>query len=164
MKKIKKYIIGLLVLALCIGIGVRIYIVNRSVPKVIDRYYQIGDTVPFEDDLFYTTSMDGYSLKVISAEVKTTEQFIEEYGAKREDILDSHYSSKVYDLEVEIANADKGYKDISIAVRPGTSVTMHLIFGLPDQTLSRWAFEHIEDLDLKLVISLYPEKKMIELT
>ena len=103
---------------------VRIYIVNRSVPKVIDRYYQIGDTVPFEDDLFYTTSMDGYSLKVISAEVKTTEQFIEEYGAKREDIPDSHYSSKVYDLEVEIANADKGLlKIISIAVRPGTSVT-----------------------------------------
>lgn len=67
MKKIKKYIIGLLVLALCTGIGVRIYIVNRSVPKVIDRYYQIGDTVPFEDDLFYNTSMDGYSLKVISA-------------------------------------------------------------------------------------------------
>lgn len=67
------------------------------------------------------------------------------------------------DVYYRIANADKGYEDTAVAVRPGTSVSLHLVFGMPPQTFTDKAYENIEDLDMKLVLSLYPTKKMVRL-
>lgn len=197
MKKRKKLAAGFIIaFVLCVCIGVRIYAVNQTVEDVPVKIYELGEKVPFENDVFYSDNMKGYSLKVLSAEVKTTEEFLKDYGASAEDIPDSQYSPKVYDLYVEIsnedntetgiflwdlqlqsnaaygsfndvyyrvANADKGYEDTAVAVRPGTSVSLHLVFGMPSQTFTDKAYENIEDLDMKLVLSLYPTKKMVRL-
>lgn len=195
-RRSKRTVAGVIACVLCLVVGFRIYQVNQQVSNVPEKIYDMGEKVPFEDDVFYIDSMKGYSLTILSAEVKTTEQFLEEYGASMEDIPEANYTPKVYDLEVEvandnnvetginlyemqlrnnaayagfdevyyrIANKEKGYQDISIAVQPGTSVTMHWIFIMPEQCFSKQAYENIENLDLKLVMSLYPTKKMIRL-
>lgn len=195
-RKFKRAAVGGMICILGIVIGLRIHQVNQQVLKVPEKIYDMGEKVPFEDDVFYLDSMNGYSLTVLSAEVKTTEQFLEDYGASIDEIPEANYTPKVYDLEVEVANDDnvetginlyemqlrnnaayagfdevyyrianreKGYQDISIAVMPETSVTMHWIFVMPEQCFSKSAYEDIESLDLKLVMSLYPTKKMIRL-
>lgn len=62
-----------------------------------------------------------------------------------------------------IANAEKGYENTSIAVRPGTSVTLQAEFPIPELNFSARAYQNLWDLDLKLVVTLYPEKKMMRL-
>lgn len=194
MIRVMKRITAIVFILCVIVIGMRIYYVNKGYSDVPEQIYALGEEVPYEKDLIYTDSMEGYSLTVLSAKVKTTEEFLEEYGEGELQIPESEYTPKVYDLAVkiknknnqttgiqlwelklqsnaaygayssvysEIANSEKGYTDIAIALRPGTEIQMHLVFILPEQTYSKRAYADVEGLNMKLVMTLYPTKKMI---
>lgn len=62
-----------------------------------------------------------------------------------------------------LANVQKGYVNTGIAVRPGTSVTLRIEFPVPKLNFSPSAMKNLWEQELKLVLTLYPEKKMMKL-
>lgn len=106
-----------------------------------------------------------YTPKVYDVEVKIENTDNEDTGINLWDwkIQNNAALAGTNDIYYRIANKDKGYTATAIAVKPGTAVTMHVIFSIPELNFTKYAYEHIEDENMKLVVTLYPTKKMIKL-
>lgn len=77
-------IAGLMLLAVSIAIGARIWWVNANLPSIPLEYHQMGEWVPLEGAFQNDTSSEqtqGYSLMVESAEVVTYDEYLERHGA-----------------------------------------------------------------------------------
>lgn len=76
---------GLVLLAVAVAIGVRIWWVNANLPSIPLEYYQMGEWVPLEGAFQNGASSEqtsGYSLMVESAEVVTYDEYLERHGAE----------------------------------------------------------------------------------
>ena len=62
-----------------------------------------------------------------------------------------------------IANAAAGYINTNIAIREGTEVQLQLTYGLVENNFTKKSWNNMENIGMKLIVSLYPEKKMIYL-
>ena len=122
-KKTKKLvIISVLILAL-IGASVKIVTLNINAERPVIEQYQMGEFVPLEDNYhdFSDENMQGYEIKVNSAEVLSYEEFLLKHNLKHEDIPVEEYSELpkyVYDLNITIKKTvvtDLDYEGISLA-------------------------------------------------
>lgn len=102
--KITGVIAAVLLLAV---IGVCIYRANKDIPLAEKQYYKIGDTVAFDKDILVSgeSPMDGYSIRIDSAEVLDLDEFLEKYNGSPDDFL-MEPPEKVYDLTVTLSNDD----------------------------------------------------------
>lgn len=118
----KRTIILCLAVLLClVGVGVRIWYVNKNNEQLVTKTYPMGETVAFGDDFFYMGDdlREGYDIKVQSANIKTIQEFMEENG-KTTDYLHELYPenaalpSHVYDVEVTVRNNNTEEDDKNI--------------------------------------------------
>lgn len=90
MKK-KKYGVAVVVLIIFLCVGLRIYVVNINNPKIPVENYQMGDTVMITKA--YTQDSDnprdGYTVKVLGAELMTVNDFMKKYDVNSELINES---------------------------------------------------------------------------
>lgn len=196
MKRYRKYLICVVVLILAALYSYRVYMVNARAERIPCQVYEMGETVPLGNNICFTYPMDGYSVKVLAADVLTNDEFLEKYDGKKENFPAYDMMQQIYDIELEIsnedntdtgidlygwyiqkdaalasfdavyyreANKDKGYVDTAIAVRPHTSVTLHAVFPLPKLNFKKRDYRDPERMDMDLVVTLYPEKKVIRL-
>lgn len=107
----KKWCIaGTLFAAVIVAWGARVYCLSAGIEKQQTEIYQIGEKVEYGKDFFYLASeaIEGYDITVLSAELKTYQEFVKEYGDKevhfREEWMRPDY---VYDVEVLIHNKNQ---------------------------------------------------------
>lgn len=93
----KKVLLSLMVLAVVV---VATVLANRNLTRQLEecygageiRYYEIGETVPFDEDrIYYTdkTDLNGYAIRVDRAEVLTEEEFLVRYGQTTETLAET---------------------------------------------------------------------------
>ena len=108
----KKRWIAILLVVLCVaGVSLRIWIVNRDNEPQNSKTYSMNEVVPFEDDFFYNKDeiRDGYDIEVLSARVMTIEEYLDEIGKTKEELMEAKGENQseipyVYDVEVRIQN------------------------------------------------------------
>lgn len=108
----KKILISLLCTALFVGIGFRIWYVNKDINLPPVHTFEIGEEVVIERDIFLDEfeNMDGYTVTVNNAEVITYEEFLEKhlYQESENNPLfeknDMSFPEMVYDLHLTIKN------------------------------------------------------------
>lgn len=120
MKK-RAVILCVVVLVGLVGVGLRIWSVNKNNEVLVSETYSMGEIVPLEDDFFYSgdDAREGYEIRVNSAKVKTLEEFLTENGKPADFFSDKgNYApiSHVYDVEVTVwnRNTEKDEKNIDL--------------------------------------------------
>lgn len=157
------------------------------------KNYNIGDEVPFERDFFFSNSemCDGYSITVLDTCYLTVDEFKKQYNVADESVLE--FAEYVYMLKVNFKNnSDINSEKTGISMNrlilqetsfisyPDNNAFMllnnlnHTGFSLPSKYEKEFlipfgindSYIDIDELikgDTKLVITLYPNKKMINL-
>ena len=155
--------------------------------------YSVGEEIPFENDFFFNSgdNSNGYSVTVLDKNYMNTDEFKEKYGSDDEDLLG--FSDYVYLVRINVKNIsnNKGEAkgvDISrfllqessficypdkeafflandfdspgFSLSPGKEREFIIPFGIISEYND---IERLENKDTKLVISLYPHKKMVSL-
>lgn len=111
----KKIVISLLSIVLLIGVGVRIWYVNKDVDLPPVHTFKIGEEVAIEQNIFLDDfeNMDGYTVTVNDAKILSYEEFLAKYHYEdnKDDPLfevdDIFYPEMVYDLHLTIKNTNK---------------------------------------------------------
>ena len=107
MKK-RKLIFLIFVIALFVGVISRIMYVNITSTRPPKVYYPMGETIEYTDDFLFKPmdSLIGYTVNIKSASLMTSQDYMEKYGIKQEDLPLPEYevASYVIDLEVEFSN------------------------------------------------------------
>lgn len=102
MKKRSLACITILLLSLMI---LRIYYINKDVQVPIEKYYDVSEVVPFEND--YTRNSDeiinGYTAKVLGAELIPIKEFYKTY-LKVEDFSEETFAKYYYIVKVSFGN------------------------------------------------------------
>lgn len=196
MKKRKKSIGIVLTVVLIFAWGIRFYFVNQDIDIADVRVFQKGVEVPIEKDFFYNSEedMDGYTVTVLDAELRSVDDFLNDYDASDQMELLGNFTEYIYVVRVSIGNQynafvnEKGIslrsynlkgtdyilslEDIcyqianpdmpgtSFSLQQGTSMELILPFAVLPELTSR---KHLQEDPPKLVISLYPQQKLIEL-
>lgn len=121
----------------------------------LKEYDAVGKNIP---ELYYEP-------KVYEVEVEIANRDNEDGGINLRELYLQDHAGLIGFNEVyyRIANKEKGYEETSIAVRPGTSITMLIEFSIPEKNFSKKAYRNIEGEEFRLVATLYPVKKMIKL-
>lgn len=106
-----------------------------------------------------------YMPKVFDIEIEVSNEDNERTGIDLNQLyLENKAGLVSFDaIYYRIANADTGYVNTGIAVRPGTSVTLRVEFPVSRLNFSRRAMKNLWEQELKLVVTLYPEKKVMAL-
>lgn len=157
------------------------------------KIYNIGDEVPFEKDFFFNTGeiADGYSITVSDTSYFTINEFKEKYNINYDSILE--FSEYVYIIRVKFKNNNTNssektgininhliLQETSFISYPDMDTFMFLndfdYFGFSLSSNKEREFIipfginedyiNINELingDTKLVVTLYPNKKMINL-
>lgn len=89
----------------CLAVGVRIWWVNTNLPRIPEETYETGEWVPLEGAFQDSTSSEDtsdYSIKVVSAEVMTRNEYLEKYGGTTLDDRDG--ARCVVDVTLVIRN------------------------------------------------------------
>ncbi|MFD2655606.1 DUF5028 domain-containing protein [Gracilibacillus thailandensis] len=111
----KKFLILLLCLAFIIGVGIRIWYVNKDVELPPVHTFKMGEEVAIEDNIFLDDfeNMDGYTVTVNNAEIISYDAYLAKYEYQddpdnplfaEDDFL---FPEMVYDVEVTIKNTNK---------------------------------------------------------
>ncbi len=107
MKK-RKLIFLIFIIALFVGVISRIVYVNITATPTPKVYYPMGETIEYTDDFLFKPmdSLIGYTVNIKSASLMTSQDYMEKYGIKQEDLplLEYEVASYVIDLEVEFSN------------------------------------------------------------
>ncbi|WP_314064899.1 DUF5028 domain-containing protein [uncultured Vagococcus sp.] len=102
MKKRSLACITILLLSLMI---LRIYYINKDVQVPIEKYYDVSEVVPFEND--YTRNSDeiinGYTAKVLGAELIPIKEFYKTY-LKVEGFSEETFAKYYYIVKVSFGN------------------------------------------------------------
>lgn len=89
----------------CLAVGMRIWWVNTNLPRIPEETYETGEWVPLEGAFQDSTSSEDtsdYSIKVVSAEVMTRNEYLEKYGGTTLDDRDG--ARCVVDVTLVIRN------------------------------------------------------------
>ncbi|MBD5134515.1 MAG: DUF5028 domain-containing protein [Lachnospiraceae bacterium] len=167
--------------------------VNRNIKDAPVKSYDIGEEVDFGKDILMDFTMEGYSVKVNSADIMTYKEFLNKYNG--EDIY-SYAPGKIYDVSITLKNIsadestgvnimdfyiqgaavhagiDSNLYDLAnpkvegiyaVALRNGTEMEFHLPFGIHKENFNSKTWKNIENFNMNFVATLYPVKKVIEL-
>lgn len=193
----KKYIIVLtLALLLVAGWTWRYVTMNTYFDSLViteKEAYQIGDVVPFEDDLGeWTTSLNGYSLRVDKFEVQDFDTYAESIDFKP----DEYYTpcERVALLYITLFNENSNAEgvmltdfnlrgvdtiiyldwDMLLAANPvlgenygiqllhGTEYSVVLPYKVQEDYFTTWTWNHFDDYDLFFRLTSYPTEKIIK--
>lgn len=193
----KKYIIVLsLALLLIAGWTWRYVTMNTYFDSLViteKETYQIGDVVPFEDDLGeWTTSLNGYSLRVDKFEVQDFDTYAESIDFKP----DEYYTpgERVALLYITLFNENSDAEgvmltdfnlrgvdtiiyldwDMLLAANPvlggnygiqllhGTEYSAVLPYKVQEDYFTSWTWNHFDDYDLFFRLTSYPTEKIIK--
>ena len=167
----------------------RIITININFPKSKNVYYSIGETVPIENNFFDSNNekMNGYSLNVIDTSLLSMNEFNDIYKIKNI----NNTKNYVYLIKIEFENTNNNNGtnsgiDLNQYILQETSYITYvspdyfkyinnfnsLRFALKENSKKEFIipFEIItQNVDIKqiingspnLIISLYPEKKII---
>ena len=82
----KKIVIGIMI-CLLIGSGIRIYALNKKAERQKKEYFQVNETVEFGRDFNNSSDsiIDGYTVKVLGAELFSMKEFYKNYNLVSED-------------------------------------------------------------------------------
>lgn len=82
----KKIVIGIMI-CLLIGSGIRIYVLNKKAERQKKEYFQVNETVEFGRDFNNSSDsiIDGYTVKVLGAELFSMKEFYKNYNLVSED-------------------------------------------------------------------------------
>lgn len=124
----KKWMIILCMIGLGIGLGIRIKIVNENAPQEKYEFYEKMEWVEYEGafQIDSIENTDGYSARVLDAEVVTYREYMEKYELPMDTLIDTYfygrddidkekyYNMPVIDLEIEYNNvlSENGYIDL----------------------------------------------------
>ena len=89
----------------CLAVGMSIWWVNTNLPRIPEETYETGEWVPLEGAFQDSTSSEDtsdYSIKVVSAEVMTRNEYLEKYGGTTLDDRDG--ARCVVDVTLVIRN------------------------------------------------------------
>lgn len=89
----------------CLAVGMRIWWVNTNLPRIPEETYETGEWVPLEGAFQDSTSSEDtsdYSIKVVSAEVMTRNEYLEKCGGTTLDDRDG--ARCVVDVTLVIRN------------------------------------------------------------
>lgn len=193
---VKKILAIALALCAAAGWGVRVWLVNRDLPRPAVQVYEKGQAVPTGKDFFEksTEIAEGYTVKVLSAALVPAKDFLVSYGENGNVLMkgvDYFYVVKVlfrnesnaqvekegisinsYSLDgtdYSLAVDDIGFKlaqpslngSLGFSLRQGTEME----FTLPFQVMSTvyTSTEHLRADPPKLLISRYPNRKMLKI-
>lgn len=106
----KKLMLVFFAVVLVAAWGVRFYLVNQNIDLPVAQVFPKGMQVPIEKDFFFdaTEDMDGYTVKVLGAELLTIEEFIQRYQAGSHAEVLGDLTDYIYEVRVSIANQDNG--------------------------------------------------------
>lgn len=95
----------ILTLALC-AIGIRIAYVNHNALSIEKEHYQTGEWVELDGNFLHSKSEDtqGYSIRVLSAEKLSYNDYIDRYGIDQEKKSISYDAKSLIALEIEFKN------------------------------------------------------------
>lgn len=153
MKGMKKGAVITVISAVAISLSVacaeRIRYVNRQLQDAPVRKFQTGETVAFEKDILTNDTMEGYSVRVDGAEIL---DYVQGPGI-------------VCGLNTDLLGVANPQLDgvYAIALRENTELVLHLPFELNEGYFKERTWRHLDDLDMNLVATLYPVKKVIAL-
>ena len=107
MKK-KVIIVAVIILILTVW-GIQVYTFNKKYPDSKREVYNMGEMVPFEKDVVYLVSMEGYEVRVDESTICTYEEFLEKYNvsAEKKKEIDEYYMAppqKIYDIVITLKN------------------------------------------------------------
>lgn len=109
-KSRKKRILGIM-LALCLTAAwlLRVITLNISAERVETVIYEMHEPVLLEEDFFYNGDdvAAGYEITVESAQIRSYEEYIAEYGGTIDLIPEERRPEYVYDVEIRIRNYNK---------------------------------------------------------
>ena len=192
-KGIVPTVILIVILLLAFAYAGRIRYVNRQLRDAPVQEFQTGEMVEFEKDILINETMEGYSIRVDRAEILDYEDFLEKYDAEDEyvyvpdKVYDVEVTLKNTDADegtgisllefyvqgpaivcglnadlLGVANPqlDGAY---AIALRDNSELVLHLPFELHEAYFKETTWDRLEDVDMNLVATLYPVKKVIAL-
>lgn len=166
---------------------------NEFLKEAPEEIYAIEEVVWFEKDITLDCTMEGYGIVVNNAEILTSEEFLLKYNSKdkyynmpskiydvcitlknenavegtgvnfRDFYLQKNsVISSIDDKMYAIANpsVDGVY---AIALRNNSEMEFHLPFALWEENFRKKTWEDLENLDINLVVTYYPTKKVISL-
>lgn len=110
----KKILVVLLCFALFVGIGIRIWTINKDVNLPPVHTFEMGEEVAIEQNIFLDgfENMEGYTVTVKNAEIVSYDEFLEKYHYQEseENPLfeedDLNFPEMVYDLHLTIKNTN----------------------------------------------------------
>ena len=186
-------VISAVSISLAVACAERIRYVNRQLQDAPVREFQTGETVAFEKDILTNDTMEGYSVRVDGAEILDYKDFLEKYDVEDEytyvpdKVYDVEVTLKNTDadegtginltefyvqgpaivcgLNTDLLGAANPQLDgvYAIALRENTGLVLHLPFELNEGYFKERTWRHLDDLDMNLVATLYPVKKVIAL-
>ena len=118
MKKVIIWIIvTVLIFGTSMGIGLRIYSINISDFKMESQEFVQGDWVELGGSFQTSASekTEGYSVRLISAQLLPTKEFVERYGETMDYLPETRRPEFMIDIEVEFRNTNNTDGHIAMA-------------------------------------------------
>ena len=186
----KKIVIGIMI-CLLIGSGIRIYALNKKAERQKKEYFQVNETVEFGRDFNNSSDsiIDGYTVKVVGAELFSMKEFYKNYNLVSEDeelaedtavkyyyvvkvgvnlsamtLVGTDYSAVVNQMSYELINPDMP-KGLGFSLLQGTSREVLIPYAIiPDNIAAneKKAYETLKENPPMFQITSYPVKKLIE--
>lgn len=167
--------------------------VNQKWQDAPETIYQKNEKVYMEDNILTDCTMKGYAVEVTDTEISEYHDYLKKYGGEDDytyepdkvyevtirlwnedaaegtgvNLIDLYiqgtgvYSNINMSL-LELANPDL-QGNAAIALRQNSSIEIHLPFNLNKSFFRKKIWENIENYDMRLVVTLYPEKRCIAL-
>ncbi len=191
----KKIICSIVLLLFAVLFALRFHYINSNQSYPIHQNYKMTDDVPLENDFFVSANenMDGYSIKVVSTELLTYDEFMERYHVEAE-------KEEAFETADHILLVTADFSNISNNQGENAGINLHH-YILQSRSyinyVDREAFAYVNDFNVlsfclreksekrivipfriykghismerfysghpELVVSLYPYKKGIEL-
>lgn len=130
MKRRVKLLLVMSCLLLCIGIGLRVFEVNKNQLSLPTKHYKMGEWVDIGNTHLYDIEeyRQGYSVRVSSAEIMSSTEYITRYGRSEHASNDEGIPGDVLVLEYEIKNVgnSNGYIDAVTQWAIGTAKNYYL--------------------------------------
>lgn len=110
----KKMIFGVLSLLLLVGLGFRIWYVNKDIDLPPVHTFKMGEEIALGENIFLDDfeNMDGYTVTVNNAEILSYEEFLLKYQFEEDEespLFDKDsltYPEMVYDLHLTVKNTN----------------------------------------------------------
>lgn len=191
--KYKFFVFIFIIILISSGIIRYYYINKKTQDILTEKTYNIGDEVPFENDFFFNINeiANGYSITVLDTYYLTTDDFKEKYNIKDDSFLE--FADYIYIIKANFYNNNNNnneksgisinhlilqessfisYPDInafmflnefnytSFSLSPSQEREFLIPFGINEEFIN---INQLINNETRLVVSLFPTKKMISL-